>query len=172
MRSFLPLLLSALLLASFATPIAAEEVLKPTKAWGSHLKQLRRLSGPAKATEGKALAEAYLEAWAAAGRKPTPADNYALAQFRQAAEQYDKALAGFHAVQGDQNVKEKVRDYAAKAEAGLLLIPAVRWSLGADGIKKATDGLCAYAAALPLPTRLKARSGLRAIPSCCSVARR
>jgi thiol-disulfide isomerase/thioredoxin len=167
MRILLPLVCLALLLPlALLGPLTmqradAEEVLKPTKAYGQFLKDMRPYSGVEKETEAKKWAEEYLSAWAASGQKPTPTDNYVLAQFQQAAEQYAKALAGFHAVQSDQEVKEKTRDYAAGAEAGLLLIPAVRSELGEAGIQKSLEGLAAYTAALPVPGSLKAQSTIR-----------
>lgn len=165
MRSFLPLLLMLLLPLTLlaSRPASAEEVLKPTKAYGAFLKAMRRVPVPEKPAAEKKYALEYLLAWAGTGRKPTPTDNYVLAQFQQKAEQYDKALAGFHAVQGDEDVKEKTRDYAANAEAGLLLVAGMRVALGKSGIDKQIAGLCKYADAMAIPARLKARSALRSI---------
>ena len=163
MRLCLFAALAALLLVVNPAVLDAEEVLKPTKAYSAYLKEIRQYSQSEKAEEGKRIASEYLAAWAASGRKPTPTDNYVLAQFQQVAGEYVKALAGFHRVQGDREVKEKTRDYAAKAEAGILLVPEMRTAIGNDGVAKATAGLCKYAAAMEVPARLKARSTLRRI---------
>jgi hypothetical protein len=122
---------------------------------------MKRFSGPEREAEGRQAAQTYLAAWEGSGKSPTPTDNYVLAQFQQEAGQYEKALAGFHAVQGDQEVSEKTRDYAANAETLILLVPDLREKLGTAGIDKALAGLCKYADALPMPASLSARSKLR-----------
>ena len=161
MRVFAALFLAACLLPLTAGPATAEEVLKPTKAFSKFRKDMRPYSGPEREAAGKKAAQEYLAAWEASGKTPTPTDNYVLAQFRQEAGEYKKALEGFHAVQSDQEVKEKTRDYAANAEALILLIPALRQELGKEAIDKALAGLCAYADKMPMPAGLSARSKLR-----------
>lgn len=167
MRSILPLLVTLLLILPLTslvcTTASGEEVLKPTKAYGAFLKAMRRVPVPEKPAEEKKYALAYLKAWDASGRKPTPTDNYVLSQFQQKAQMYTEALGGFHAVQGDEEVKEKTRHYAANAEAGLLLVAGMRSSLGKTGIDKSLKGLCKYADAMQIPAGLKARSALRLI---------
>ena len=86
MRLCLFAALAALLLVVNPAVLDAEEVLKPTKAYSAYLKEIRQYSQSEKAEEGKRIASEYLAAWAASGRKPTPTDNYVLAQFQQVTE--------------------------------------------------------------------------------------
>ena len=161
MRPCLQLALATLLLLAVSSPAGADELLKPTKAQTAQRKALKRLRGDEKTEMAKTLSLEYLAKWEASGRKPTPADGYALAQFRQSAEQFVKAADGFRAVQAHKACAEKTRDYAASAEAQLLLNPAVREALGKPGLLKAGERLSAYAKVMAAtPARAKSRTTL------------
>jgi len=162
MRLSLSIALAALVLLGSPTFVRADDVLKPTKAQSALRKALRRVRGaPEKAAEAKRYSTEYLAKWEASGKKPTSADGYALAQFRQSAGELSKAAAGFKGVRNDEDAKEKTRDYAATAEALLLLMPDVRKALGKDGLAKATKDLGAWAADMAdAPMRSKNRTKL------------
>ena len=149
-------------LASLGGPTAdAEEVLKPTKAQSALRKALRRVPGPQKDAEAKRRSIEYLKAWEASGKTPTPTDKYALAQFRQSAGEMVRAAAEFQAVQTDQEVKEKTRDYAASAEAALLLDATVRGAYGQEKLATCAARLSKYADAMAEnPGRSKGRTTL------------
>ncbi len=139
MRSLLAGALALLLvMPAVAT---ADEVLKPTKAQSALRKELRKVPQGKKDSYAKEKAIEYLKAWKASGRKPSAADGYALAQFRQSAGEPVKALEEFRAVMNNGDAKEKTRDYAATAQALLLLKPEVRDTLGKDGLAKAVGVL-------------------------------
>lgn len=150
------------LVALLAVPVAsAEEVLKPTKAQSALRKALKKVPGPQKDAEAKRRSIEYLEAWEASGKTPTPTDKYALAQFRQSAGEVVRATREFRAVQTDEAVKEKVRDYAASAEALLLLDPTVRGALGEEQLAACAARLGTYADAMAAnPGRAKSRTTL------------
>jgi thiol-disulfide isomerase/thioredoxin len=160
MRSFLVFATALLSLFVVSGLAAGDEVLTPNKAYGAHLKAMRQVPGSEQAEEGKRRALEYLEAWAATGKKATGANRYALAQFQQLAEQYDKAQEGFRVVQGDKGQKERTRDFAATAEAGVLLIGAHRAAIGQAAVDKALERLSAFAAGMTTDARLKSRRKL------------
>lgn len=161
-RSLLVSTLAALLVLPTAwVPAVADEVLKPTKAQSALRKALRRVPAGEKEAEAKKRSIEYLKAWEASGKTPTPTDKYALAQFRQSAGEPVRAAKEFRAVQTDEAVKEKTRDYAASAEALLLLDPTVRGAYGRDELAACTARLGAYADAMASnPGRSKGRTTL------------
>ena len=158
-------LAAATLVALVALPVAvADEVLKPTKAQSAFRKAMRKVPGPQKEAEAKRRSIEYLKAWEASGKTPTPTDKYALAQFRQSAGEPARAAAEFQAVQTDQGVKEKTRDYAASAEAALLLNATVRGAYGKEKLAGCAERLGKYAAAMAgNPGRAKSRTTLMKI---------
>ena len=158
-------LAAATLVALVALPVAvADEVLKPTKAQSAFRKAMRKVPGAQKEAEAKRRSIEYLKAWEASGKTPTPTDKYALAQFRQSAGEPARAAAEFQAVQTDQGVKEKTRDYAASAEAALLLNATVRGAYGKEKLAGCAERLGKYAAAMAgNPGRAKSRTTLMKI---------
>lgn len=161
LRSLLALILGLAL----ATPLVfADEVLKPTKAQSAMRKAMRKVPSNQKADEAKRYSIEYLAAWKASGRTPTPTDKYALAQFRQSAGEPVQAAREFRAVQIDEGVKEKTQDYAASAEAALLLDPTVRGAFGKDELGRCAERLGKYADAMAAnPGRAKNRTTLMKI---------
>ncbi len=162
MRLAMSLALAALVLFAVPTTVRAEDVLKPTKAQSALRKALKKIRGDAaKADEEKRYATEYLAKWKASGKKPTAADGYALAQFHQSAGERAKAAGLFRGVRVNEDAKEKTRDYAATAEALLLLMPDVRTALGKDGLAKSIKELSGWAAdQAASPMRSKNRTKL------------
>ena len=148
------------ILILLGSPLAArgDEVLKPTKAQTALRNDLKELPDSERDAEERRRSIEYLAQWKASGQKPTSADHYALAQFLQSAGRYKEAAEGFAGVQKDEGAKEKTRDYAATAEALLLLIPELRTELGAAGLGKIEARLEAYAEEMAAsPARSKGR---------------
>lgn len=159
MRSFSLVLFVALAVLVAPALLTAEEIRKPSKEMGIFKKQARSMS----ADEKKAYALDYIAKWEASGQKTSAISRYALAQFQQFAEQYDKALMGFRATRLStyEKMKDSTRDYGAVAEAALLLFPAVQAQLGQAGIDKAGAELAAHAQKmLSDPSRSKSRGKL------------
>lgn len=140
-----------------APQAAADEVLKPTKAYSAFLKETRRLSPE----EQKERAEAYIAAWEGTGQKATGAQRYALAQFQQVAERFKDAAIGFRTVMQDSEVKPRTRDYAASAEAGVMLFAETRQALGQAGVDEAVARLEKYADGMTSDSQQRTQAKLR-----------
>ena len=136
-------LVLALVLSCAASAFAKEA--SPTKAYNTLVKKMRRVPAAKKAAAMKDAAVEWLDAFKAAGRTEEGKHLYSFALFQQAAERYVEAFANFRAVEGDKTVQQKTRDLAARNQAGLLLVPALRASMGPDAIKEETERLCAFA---------------------------
>ncbi len=164
MRSSLIVALTILCLLGIPTLVQAEEVQKPTKAFSAFRKAIRKFRGAEKEAESKRLADEFLAAWKASGKKAVGNQRYALAQFQQAAGDYESAASGFRQVQANEEVKEKTRDYAASAEAQLLLFPELRTAIGAERIGKAVERLTGWTKGMAgNPARAKARTTINSV---------